>query len=329
MNTQLKPNIALIAGGYSKESEVSLKSAKAIMQEIDKSLYNVFYIEISKEKWVCKHNNQEYIVDKNSFTVQIDDIVYSFSLAFIIIHGTPGENGLLQGYFDMLSIPYTTCNAMVSALTFSKYFCNRVVSSFGLVNVAKSIVLYKLEELNVDEVSKQISYPCFVKPNAGGSSIGISKVSDKSMLAVAVEKAFAEDSEVMIEQFVSGSELTCGVIQTKDALLALPLTEIVPKDREFFDYDAKYMGLSDEITPARISNEQTVYIQEVSKKLYKKLKCRGMVRFDYLLTQDKQLWFIEVNTVPGMSEASIVPQQANAMGMSYSDLINMIIEANV
>jgi len=329
MNTKPITNIALIAGGYSKESEVSFKSAKAIMKEIDRNMYNVFYIEILKDSWVCKHNNQEYPVDRNTFTVIIDEVKHSFSLAFIMIHGTPGENGLLQGYFDMLNIPYTTCSAIVSSVTFSKYFCNMIVKSFDIVNVAKSMSLEKSTCTNFEEVSKQIGYPCFVKPNAGGSSIGVSKVTSEDMLPDAIKKAFAEDAEVLVEQFMSGTEVTCGVIKNCDVIRAFPLTEIVPKNRDFFDYEAKYKGMSDEITPARISQEQTAHIQDVSKILYEKLRCKGLVRFDYMLSEDNKLWFIEVNTVPGMSDASIVPQQANSIGMSYRELVNLIIEAGL
>jgi D-alanine-D-alanine ligase len=243
----------------------------------------------------------------------------SFDGVFVAIHGTPGEDGKIQGYFDLLGIPYTSCDQATSALTFDKFFCNNFVSSFG-VNISRSIVLKKGEAINEDELLKRISLPLFVKPNRGGSSVGTSKVKTREELLPALKLAFHEDSLVMLEEHIPGRELSCGTITYKGKIRTLPLTEIISK-KEFFDYEAKYQGMSEEITPAEVPIEVADSIKETSVRLYKLLNCMGIVRFDYILN-GTELYFLEVNTVPGFSELSIVPQQALKAGISLQDLFS-------
>ncbi len=327
MNNQLA-NIALIAGGYSGEAEVSVRSAAVIMQNIDNSKFNAYLISITRERWVCLFDGYEFPVDKNDFTVELNGKKIIFDTAFIMIHGTPGEDGLLQGYFDMLQIPYTTCNAVVSSVTFNKYFCNKVVSTFGGAKVAASEVITRHLAYNINEIAQNVGFPCFVKPNAGGSSIGTTKVHTFDKLHEAIDIAFAEDDEVMIERFISGKEITCGVLRSRGQLISLPLTEVRSK-KEFFDFEAKYdPELADEITPAPIDESLTKQIQLLSEKYYDLLNCKGVVRFDYIV-EGNDIWFLEVNTIPGMSAESIVPQQAEAYGWSYTELTTRIIEESL
>lgn len=321
----MKKNIALIAGGDSGEAEISFKSAQVIKKNIDHERFNVYRIFMHKGKWVyIDDNNTEYTVDKNSFTINVNENIIKFDCAFIAIHGTPGEDGKLQGYFDMLSIPYTTCDMFTSALTFNKHFCNQLVREYGAI-ISKSIVSRNYSPLTKEQILSEIKLPCFVKPNKGGSSIGTTKVKESSELENALALAFEQDDEVLIEEFIPGTEITCGVMRSKGEYIVFPITEIVSKT-EFFDYKAKYTtGMSDEITPARISKEIELQCKDMSLNLYKKLNCKGVVRFDYILSNDK-LFFLEVNTVPGQSENSIVPQQARAMGMSIKELYSRLID---
>lgn len=325
MTTQQKrPNIALIAGGYSGESVISLKSAAVIMKNIDVELFNVYLISVTHDHWTCLFKFDEYPIDKNDFSVTIKNQKINFDAAFVMIHGTPGEDGVLQGYFDMLGIPYTSCNATVSAVTFNKFFCNRVVDNFG-AKVAKSVRICSGQTYNSNDVIEVTGLPCFVKPNAGGSSIGTSKVHEISELKNAIDIAFEEDDEVLIEQFISGREMTCGVIKSRGNLYSFPLTEVVSK-KEFFDYEAKYdPTLAEEITPAVVDDSIAKQIRSISEHLYVHLNCNGVVRFDYIVSND-EIWFLEVNTIPGMSAESIVPQQAKAFGWSYTELTTRIIE---
>jgi len=318
------PNIALIAGGYSGEYEVSVRSAAVIMDNIDKSQYNVFLISITRNQWVCLHESTELPIDKNDFSVIIKGEKVVFDSAFIMIHGTPGEDGLLQGYFDMLNIPYTTCNAAVSAVTFNKYLCNSVIRSFGGVLVAESCRLTSGKTYDLEEIAETVKFPCFVKPNAGGSSLGTTKVHSLDELQNAIDLAFKEDDEVLVESFISGVEITCGVIKSKGEIISLPLTMVKSK-KEFFDFEAKYdPALADEITPAPIDDSLATDIRKLSEKYYLLLNCSGVVRFDYIV-DGNDVWFLEVNTIPGMTSESLVPQQARAYGWSYSELISRII----
>lgn len=321
-------NIAIIAGGYSGEVVISVKSAETVEQNIDKTLFSTYKIVLTKEKWChTTSNGLEIPVDKNDFSLTINDKKILFDAAFIIIHGTPGEDGKLQGYLDMMNIPYCTCDAYTSALTFSKYFCNRVVQSFGTVNVAKSMPLNITKPFSIDEIGKTIKMPCIVKPNAGGSSIGVSKVLKTEDLQKAIDTAFKEDTDVLIEEFITGRELTCGVVSINGKITALPVTEVISKNT-FFDFEAKYTsGKSDEVTPANIPDELRNTIQFISMDLYKKLNCFCVVRIDYIVEENTgNIYFLEVNTVPGQSAASIVPQQVHAHGWTlqgfYTDLIN-------
>ncbi len=327
MNHSL-PNIALIAGGYSGESEISVRSAAVIMQNIDRSRFNVFLISVTHEKWVCLSEEGEFPVDRNDFSIMFGEKIITFQSAFIMIHGTPGEDGLLQGYFDMLGIPYTSCNAAVSAVTFNKFLCNKVAKAVGGVNVAESVRIVKGQIVDFNEISQRIGFPCFVKPNAGGSSIGTSKVHAPDQLKEAIERAFREDNEVLIETFIKGKEITCGVIRSRGELISFPLTQVVSK-KEFFDYEAKYNpAFSEEITPAPIDDILTQRIKQLSERLYDVFNCSGVVRFDYIINGN-DIWFLEVNTIPGMSAESIVPQQAKANGWSYTELTTRIIEESL
>lgn len=317
--------VALIAGGYSKEDVVSFNSAKEIAASIDDSKYVVYRILINKEKWVyITKNGEEIPIDKNDFSVALNGVKTTFDVVFITIHGTPGEDGKLQGYFDMLNMPYTTCNAFTSALTFNKVATKRYLEALEY-KTAPYIFLRKGEAFDVEQIIDELKLPLFVKPNAGGSSFGITKVKTQNDLQPAIEKAFEEDNEVLIESFIDGVEVTCGLIKTNTIEIILPATEIVSKN-DFFDYDAKYNGEADEITPARVTNDQMKAIQQLSSNIYDALDCFGIVRIDYLMQGDN-LFVIEVNTVPGMSAASIVPQQAEAYGMTTKELFSIALEA--
>jgi D-alanine-D-alanine ligase len=322
----MKKNIAVIAGGFSGEYEISINSAKMIIDNIDKGMYNPYLIVITHDKWVhFNKSNEEFQVDKNDFTVKINNRKIIFHCVFNIIHGTPGEDGKLQGYFDMLNITYTSSNACTSALTFNKAYCNYIVKSLD-VSVPKSVHLIKHNQINSKKIVQEIALPAFVKPCNGGSSVGTSMVKNNKELEEAIDQAFKYDDEVLVEEYINGTEITCGIFRFKNQLMVFPITEIVSKN-EFFDYEAKYSsGKSEEITPARISDEVAKFCASTTSYLYNKLNCRGVVRIDYIVTKSKKLYFLEVNTVPGMSEMSIVPQQARHFGLKLSEFISMIIE---
>ncbi len=323
----MKKNIALVAGGYSGEYEISIRSAGQIAQNIDTNKYNVYTIVIEKKSWYYSIEDKHVEIDKNDFSLTLNEEKINFDGALIIVHGTPGENGLLQGYFDMLNIPYTTCSALVSTITFDKEVCNALVRSFDIVNVAKNTSVFKDEKLDLDKISTTINFPLFVKPSEGGSSIGMSKVSCKEDLLPAIEKAFDVHHKVLIEEFIEGREFSCGVMQVGEKeIIAFPMTEIVSQT-EFFDYDAKYNGLSNEITPAQVSEELMLRVQETTKKLYKRLNCSGVCRIDFIYREkDDKLFFLEVNTTPGQSAQSIVPQQVRAMGRDTKWLYQTLLE---
>lgn len=321
----MKKNIAIIAGGNSGERGISLKSAVVVRKNIDPNKYNVFAIDLKGQQWIhITPTGKKVHVDKNDFSLLLKGKKIKFDCVFNIIHGTPGEDGKLQGYFDLLGIPYTTCGVATSALTFNKSFCKDVVSRLGVLT-ANALHLYRHEKINIEKISKEIGFPCLVKPNNGGSSIGMSKVNKKTDLKQAITKAFKEDEEILIEEYINGTEITCGVFKSKKVLWALPLTEVVSK-KEFFDYQAKYTtGMAEEITPARISETHELLCKSTSTFLYDKLNCKGVVRFDYILNS-KGLYFLEVNTIPGQSEQSIIPKQARAMGLSIQKLYSMLLE---
>jgi D-alanine-D-alanine ligase len=321
----MKKNIAIIAGGYSGEHDISMNSARMIIQNIDKDKYNPYLIHITHENWVCITGDQKEIpVDKNDFSLTIKGEKINFDCVFNIIHGTPGEDGKIQGYLDMLGIPYTSSNHYVSGMTFNKSYCNKIVSSLGIC-VPDSVHLFKRDKLDYKKIAEQISLPAFVKPCNGGSSVGTAKVKSLGELEDAVQTAFKYDDEVLVERYIKGTEITCGVFRYKNQMIVFPITEIVSKT-DFFDYTAKYTpGNSEEITPARISQEVEGMCKSTSSFLYNKLNCRGVVRIDYIVTRNN-LYFLEINTVPGMSEVSIVPQQAKIFGYQLSEFIGMQIE---
>ncbi len=316
--------IAVVCGGYSGEAEVSMRSAAMVMEHIDLTLYSPVKIVIQKNRWFAEWKGAEWEVNRNDFSVMLDGEIHQFDGAFIIVHGTPGENGLLQGYFEMLGIPYTTGDVLNMSITFNKKATTTFLKSLGF-SVAESVVLYKNEEWNADSILHRVGLPCFVKPNNGGSSIGTSKVKELGQLMPAIEKAFKEDGQVIIESFLNGTEVTCGVIQWEGKVRALPMTEIV-SENEFFDFEAKYKGKSNEITPARIDKALFEEIQNLSEKIYIQLKCRGMIRVDFII-HDGVPHVVEVNTVPGFSAASIIPQQAACVGIDKTALITAVIQS--
>lgn len=275
------------------------------------------------QEWTFEREGIKIPVDKNDFSIIIDGKKITFDCIFVAIHGTPGEDGKLQGYFEMLSIPYTSSDWIVSAVTFDKNVCKGVVAQYG-VTQPQTLFFKRDDEYLHKKVMTQIGLPCFVKPNKGGSSVGITKVINESQLKEAFRSAFHEDDEILVEEFIDGTEITCGVFRYKGELVVLPITEIVSK-KEFFDYEAKYEGMADEITPARISVEKEKECKTLSAFLYNKLNCKGIVRFDYIFNE-KGMYFLEVNIVPGLSSASIVPQQAEDMGISIGELFSMVIE---
>ncbi|HOY32538.1 MAG TPA: D-alanine--D-alanine ligase [Bacteroidales bacterium] len=322
----MKTNIAVLAGGYSGEYEISVKSSRMVIQNLDREKYNSYLICITPEKWVyIDENNKESAVDKNDFSISSGRKKIKFDCVFNIIHGTPGEDGKIQGYFDMLGIPYTSCNQYVSAMTFNKAYCNYVVQNLG-VSVPKSVHLFRRDKYNVAKIIEEIKFPAFVKPCNGGSSFGTSKVKMPGEMKKAIELAFSIDEEILVEEFINGTEITCGLFRYKNRMIVLPITEIVPKN-EFFDFEAKYkQGMSLEITPARISPEEASLCSATSAFLYNKLNCKGVVRMDYIMTKGRKMFFLEVNTIPGMSEMSIVPQQAKVFGYKLPVFLDMLIE---
>lgn len=326
----MKKKIALVAGGYSGEYDISINSAQTIASNIDPEKYEVYTIIIdSTNEWYWTADGKKYLVDKNDFTLNIDDIKLKFDLVFIAIHGTPGEDGKFQGYLDMLNIPYTTCNAVVSALTFNKVFCNRVVQESGLISVARSKHLFIDRKYSVADILESVNLPVFVKPCEGGSSLATFKIKTEEELMPAIAKAFKVDKQVMAEEFIEGRELTMGVYMQDGEIVLLPATEIIPKN-EFFDFESKYNGETDEVTPAKISDGVLKRVQEGSSDLYKLLNCAGIVRFDYIYDEKRDdLYFLEVNTMPGQSAESIVPQQVLSSGKNLREFYDIIIQESL
>lgn len=320
----MKTKVALLTGGYSGESIISLRSSQNIARNIDHTKHDIYILHVTKDNWYYDNAGQQIPVDKNDFSIKLGHQKITFDVAMIMIHGTPGEDGLLQGYLEMIGLPFTTCSSSISALTFHKYICNNFVRSFGLVNVAPSILVRSVDQFHPENIINQIKLPCFVKPEAGGSSIGSSRVNKAEDLLPALHKALCEDKQCLIERFIAGREITCGVIRHHNQIIALPLTEIISK-KEFFDYEAKYTpSLADEITPAPLDQTLTNKIQSISAQLYDRLLCRGVVRFDYIVNE-QGIWFLEVNTIPGMTAESIIPKQAQSYGWSMTELIEILI----
>ena len=323
----MKKNIALVTGGFSGEAVISYKSATTIDRNLDRDRFNVYKIDINPKGWFYESaDGGKAEIDKNDFSLQVDGQKIKFDAVFIGMHGTPGEDGKLQGYFDTLKIPYTSCDAATSALTFNKRF-TVAVAAFAGIPVAKSEVLIKNNFQNPEEIARKLRFPVFVKPNNGGSSIGMSKVNKLSdEFGAAIEKAFKEDDQVLIEEFISGREFTVGVFKTKGNIVVLPITEVMSK-KEFFDYEAKYQGASSETTPAEIDEVIADKVRDTAKKIYKVFNCRGVVRIDFIYNEETKLpYMLEINSIPGQSEASIVPQQVQVMGWSLKEFYSKLIE---
>jgi D-alanine-D-alanine ligase len=321
----MKRNIAVVAGGDSSEIVVSLKSAQGICSFLDKEKY-VFYIAIVKRnEWrVILPGGGQAEIDRNDFSFCEEGIVKHFDFAYITIHGTPGENGLLQGYFELIGMPYSSCNPLVSALTFNKFACNTYLRGFN-VCVAESIRLRSGESKTDEEIVTRLGLPVFVKPNDGGSSFGVTKVKTQEDLRSAIAKAFAEGEEVIVERCITGVELTCGCYKTREKTVVFPLTEVVTEN-EFFDFDAKYNGQSDEITPARVPAEYAEKLQRTTSEIYEILGAKGIIRIDYILPDHGEPVLLEINTVPGMTNASFIPQQVRAAGLDIKDVMTDIID---
>ena len=320
-----KRNIAVVVGGDSSEYVVSMKSGANVIQAIDRERFTPWMVKMHNGVWEVL-DGEKKIADVNradfSFTVNGEHIRPEY--AYIIIHGTPGENGILQGYFDLIGIPYSSSNTEASALTFNKFYCNNFLRAAG-VEMARSYHLMEGEEYNVDGILAELGLPLFVKPNAGGSSFGVTKVKTADELKPAIEKAFEEDKEVLVEEFISGTEFTCGLVKIGHRKLVFPATEVIPKN-EFFNYESKYVaGMAEEITPARISEEAMLEIQTLSSRIYDLCDCDGIVRIDFI-RHDGHFYFLEVNTIPGMTATSFIPQQVAAMGLDLKELIAEIIE---
>jgi len=323
----MKKKIALITGGYSGEAVISYKSADAIEKNLDTGKWECFKIDINPAGWHYMAAGGEKIpVDKNDFSITLNGTKVLFDAVLVGLHGTPGEDGKLQGYFDILGIPYTTCDTATSALTFNKRY-TVAVASFAGMHVASSVHLFKHIPVTPDAVLQQLTLPVFVKPNNGGSSIGMSKVKTAAELPAALDKAFKEDDQVLVEEFIQGRELTIGVFKSKGMVTALPITEIISKN-EFFDFEAKYEGASEEITPAPIDESIAEKIRAEARKAYAIFNCNGLVRIDFIYDESSgNPFLLEINTVPGQSEASIVPQQVRAMGWTLQQFYTELLEA--
>ena len=322
----MKRKIALVTGGYSGEAVISYKSAETVSANINRDKYDVYYIDVNPKGWFyIDESSNKYPIDKSDFSIRLNNTVIHFDAVLMCLHGTPGEDGKLQGYFDMLNIPYSTCNAASSALTFNKRY-TVAVAAFAGIHVAKSVHLFKEEKHDVHAILQQLKLPVFVKPNNGGSSLGMSKVSEATELEAAIEKAFKVDNQVLIEEFISGREFTIGVYKSNGEIVSLPMTEIITGN-EFFDYEAKYHGKSEEVTPAKVDQFIADQIASEAKKAYQVFNCNGVVRIDFIYNETvHQPYMLEINTVPGQSSASIIPQQVIAKGLTLEAFYSSLIE---
>ena len=324
----MKKKIALVTGGFTGESIISLKSAAVVEKTIDRALYEVFTIYIYPGDWYhLTASGEKIAVDLNDFSLQLGDQKITFDGVFTILHGSPGEDGKLAGYFDLLGIPYTTCDQLTSAITMNKGYTKAIVQTIPELQVARSMQLFEQESTAAARIQEELQLPLFIKPNNGGSSIGMSKVKTWEELPEALDKAFAEDSQVLVEEFVSGREFSVGIFKANGQVTVLPATEIV-SSREFFDYEAKYVpGVCEEITPGRMNSEEVARVERISKKVYAVLNCKGAVRIDYFLQEDTgAFYFIEINTVPGQTETSLISQQVRTTGMELRDFYTLLIE---
>jgi D-alanine-D-alanine ligase len=325
----MKKKVALVTGGLSGEAQISYKSAITVNSNLDRNKFEVYQIDINPSGWwYTPENGAPQKVNRDDFSITDGGSKINFDVVLLCIHGTPGEDGKLQGYFDMLGLPYTSCDAATSALTFNKRY-TVAVAAFGGISVANSMHLFKHTPITPEAILEKLQLPVFVKPNNGGSSIGMSKVTTADALAPALEKAFKEDTQVLVEEFISGREFTIGVFKTKGALQVLPITEIETSN-EFFDFEAKYQGKSVETTPALIAETMQSQLEAAAKRVYEVLNCRGVVRIDFIYNEQKGLpYMLEVNTVPGQSAASVIPQQVKAMGVSLQDFYTSIVEESL
>lgn len=332
----MKTKVALITGGYTGEAEVSYKSSKFVYSKIDKNIYDVYLVDITTNGWFYDdQKGRRYPIDKEDFSVIVNDEKITFDIAFIILHGSPGEDGRLQGYFDMINLPYTSCEALTSSLTMNKGYTKAILADIPEIHVAKSVLLFENHKESAAElVMSKLTLPYFVKPNAGGSSIGMTKVKEWSDLQEALDKAYdAENTgnQVLVEEFVSGREFSQGIFRNqKGELVVLPASE-VKTTREFFDFEAKYTpGLTEEITPADLTKEQQDRAARIIREIYIRLNCKGMVRVDYFLEYETDnFYFIEINTIPGQTAQSFIPQQVRAFGMSETDFYGQLIQASL
>jgi D-ala D-ala ligase N-terminal domain protein len=324
-----KRNIAIVCGGDSSEHDVSLRSAQGLYSFFDKQKYNVFIVDVKGTDWhVHLDSGATVAIDKNDFSFKLDGKSVFFDYAYITIHGQPGENGVMQGYFDLIHLPYSTSGVLVEAMTFDKYVLNNYLRGFG-VRVADSMLLRRGEEYDEVKIEARFGMPCFVKPAADGSSFGVSKVKNADQLAPALRKAFMESDEVMIEGFLNGVEISQGIYKTREKTVVFPATEVVTKN-EFFDYDAKYNGQVQEITPARLSKETADKVAAETSRIYDILHANGIIRIDYIISKDAEgndvVNMLEINTTPGMTVTSFIPQQVRAAGLDIKDVLSDIVE---
>ncbi len=321
-------NIALLAGGYSGEYEVSINSAKNIAANLDAEKYKVYTILIGRDRWLYESAKGAVDIDKNDFSIIVEGTKITFDFAFITVHGTPGEDGKLQGYFDMLGIPYNTCDATTSAITMNKAYTKAIVEGIHGLHTARSLRLLEQDMHDVAIIAASLKFPLFIKPNNGGSSVGMSKVYNAAGLPDALKRAFHEDNQILVEEFIKGREFSIGLARLHGKIVVLPATEIL-SSKDFFDYEAKYTpGISEEITPADLPPTKNEEIARIVTEVYLRLNCKGMVRVDFiLLDETNDFYFIEINTTPGQSAASLIPQQVRAAGMSVPEFYGNLIES--
>ncbi len=315
--------VAVIEGGYSKEKAISIKSAKTVFDNLKKNKFDSVRVLIDDKEWTAYDEEGRYPIDKNDFSYTKNGSKYNFEYAFIVIHGTPGEDGKLQGYLDMIGVPYNTSSAAIMALTFQKFHCNQFLKNFG-INVPEAALIKLEDAIDERQIIDKVKLPCFVKPTDGGSSFGVTKVKKDNELFPAIKEAFNNGSEVIVEENVEGREVTCGVYRDSEGVKALPITEII-SENEYFDYDAKYHGKSKEVTPAELTDLMTTQIQSLTKEIYGVLGMNGIVRMDYMINKKGIPFLIEINSVPGMSKESIVPQMLKVQNLNLEKVLNYII----
>lgn len=328
-----RPHVAIVAGGDSSEHDVSLRSAAGILSFMDQDRYDCTIVELSLQGWYAHYEDQRFPIDRNDFSFTAGGQKHTFDFAYITIHGTPGEDGILQGYFDLIQMPYSTSGVLVESLTFNKFALNAYLRSIPGVRVADSVLIRRgLARPTDEELASRLGLPCFVKPNAGGSSFGVTKVKTLDQLTPAIDKAMQESDEVMVERMMTGTEITSGAYRKGDEVICFPLTEVALKGVEFFDYEAKYEGKSDEITPARIADATRDRVWELTRHIYRTLNCYGIIRIDYILSGEaghEDINILEINTTPGMTAASFIPQQVRASGTPISEVLSDIIEGRL